>query len=100
MLVFGFEISEGLIPQGPVLFATETSRDAALKEVLQDRLLDEDWRDLVEATAEANYVEPELPSDWTSRWEERTAIEWLLGFSFVGNGDDFELRSFEVDVAW
>jgi hypothetical protein len=28
------------------------------------------------------------------------SIEWLLGFSFVGNGDDFELRSFEVDVAW
>jgi hypothetical protein len=100
MLVFGFEISEGLIPQGPALFATEASRDAALREVLLDRLHDEDWRDLVEATAEANHVEQELPADWMSQWDESTATEWLVGFSFVGNGNDFELRSFEADVAW
>ena len=81
MLVYGFEISEALIPQGPVLFATEASRDAALRGILQGRLRDEDWRDLVEATAEANFVEQELPADWASRWDARTAINWLLAFS-------------------
>jgi hypothetical protein len=100
MLVYGFEISEGLIPQGPALFATEASRDKAFRDLLQDRLRDDDWRDLVAATAEGNYVEQELPADWASLWDERTAVEWLLGFSFVGNGDDFELRSFETELAW
>jgi mRNA-degrading endonuclease YafQ of YafQ-DinJ toxin-antitoxin module len=100
MLVFGFEVSQGLIPQGPVLFLTETSRDAAFRDILQERLRNEDWRDLIQATAEGNFVEHELPADWTSRWDMRTAIDWLLGFSFIGNGDDFELRSFEAEVTW
>jgi hypothetical protein len=100
MLVYGFEASEGLIPQGPELFTTEASRDAALKGVLQSRLLREDWRDLVQATAEANYVERDLPADWAFRWDEGAAAEWLLGFSFVGNGDDFEIRTVEANVEW
>jgi hypothetical protein len=100
MLVFGFEVSEGLIPQGPALFATEASRDAGVREVLQRRLRDEDWRDVVQATAEANFVEGNLPEVWESRWTEQEAVEWLLGFSFVGNGDEFELRSFETALQW
>jgi hypothetical protein len=100
MLVYGFEISEGLIPQGPVLFATEASRDATLRQVLQDRLRHEEWSDLVEATAEANLARQELPAAWASSWDALAAVEWLLGFSVIGNGDDFELRSFETEVGW
>lgn len=96
--VYGFELSEGLIPQGPVLFGTESTRDEALRQFLEGAMVQRNWADLVWATATANYVEHELPPAWRSSWDQTQAIDWLLSFDFVGDGSDFEVRRFEAFV--
>ena len=98
-VVFGFEVSEGLIPQGPDLFATQEARERAIRRLLEGELADRDWRDLVAGTASANYVEADLPVDWRAEWDESRSLEWLLGFDFIGDGDDFELRCFDTVVS-
>ena len=97
-VVFGFEVSEGLIPQGPELFATPPSRDRAIRRFLEHELAQRDWRDLVAGTASANYVEADLPGDWRIAWNESRSLEWLLGFDFIGDGVDFEIRRFEAGI--
>jgi len=97
-VVFGFEVSEGLIPQGPDLFSTQEARDRAIRRFLEIQLVDRDWRDLVAGTASANYVEAELPEDWRIAWDESRSLDWLLGFDFIGDGDDFEIRRFETGI--
>lgn len=97
-LVFGFEVSEGLIPQGPQLFALEEARDQAIGRFLERELGRRDWRDLVTGTAFANYVDADLPSDWRVAWDESRSLNWLLGFDFIGDGDNFEIRRFETGI--
>jgi hypothetical protein len=98
-VVFGFEVSEGLIPQRPELFTSPDPRDQALKQLLKLEFGHRDWRDLVAGTASANYVETELPEDWQDTWDESQSLEWLLGFDLVGDGDDFEIRRFETSIS-
>ena len=97
--LYGFEVSEGLIPQGPVLFFARVERDAELRRLLERELVYREWPDLVRATANGNYVDNELPSGWQDSWDLTHAIKWLTGFDFIGNGDDFEIRSFETGVS-
>jgi hypothetical protein len=97
--VFGYEISEGLIPQEPSLFGTAASRDEDLKLTFTREVAGRDWRDFVAATAESNYVEEDLPNHWYDVWEESHAVDWLLGFDYITNGDSFEIRRFETDIA-
>jgi hypothetical protein len=96
--IFGYEISEGLIPQGPVLFASSDSRDEDHRLTLAREISHRDWKDFVAATAESNYVEGDLPDGWHDLWSEDQAIDWLLGFDYVTNGDSFELRRFETSL--
>ena len=96
--LYGFEVSEGLIPQGPVMFFSRGQRDAELRRLLERELVHREWPDLVRATANGNFADDELPSDWL-HWDQTQAIGWLNGFSFIGNGDDFEIRSFETGVS-
>lgn len=67
-----------------------------MRSVLEDALLHRDWRDLVNATASANYVEDDLPGDWETTWNKPHSVEWLLGFDFIGDGSDLEIRRFET----
>lgn len=97
--LYGFEVSEGLIPQGPVLFLSRIERNAELRRLLERELAHREWPDLVQATASGNYVDDELPLGWQDSWDPGQAIEWLTGFDFIGNGDDFEIRSFETGVS-
>jgi len=97
--VFGYEVSEGLIPQGPILFRMEPSRDNDLKPTLTREVAGRDWRDFVAATAESNYVEDDLPKHWYDVWDESHAVDWLLGFDYITNGDSFEIRRFETEIA-
>jgi hypothetical protein len=97
-VVFGFQVSEGLIPQVPDLFATIEGRDQTMRRFLEVELRRRDWRDLVAGTASANYVEADLPEDWRNAWNESRALEWIRGFDFIGDGDDFEIRSFETGI--
>ncbi len=96
--VYGFEVSEGLIPQGPNLFASREVRNETLRRLLEAEMTHRDWRDLVSATAAGNYVENDLPSNWQEMWTDSVGLEWLLGFNFVGDGDDFEIRCFETAI--
>ena len=96
--IYGFELSEGGIPHGPDLYALEAARDQALRYLLQGELLRGDWRQFVNATAGGNYSEAELPSDWPVRWDPVRALDWLLSFDFISDGDDFEVRSFQTTV--
>jgi hypothetical protein len=96
-VAFGFQVSEGLIPQVPDLYAAMEGRDRALRTFLEDELGHRDWRDLVAATASANYVDADLPRDWQV-WNESQALEWLLGFDFISDGDDLEIRRFETAI--
>lgn len=98
--VFGFEISEGLIPQGPILLHTKRDRDEELRAHLQ-QVVDRprvDWREIVRATAEGNYVHNELPVGWDREWSQAEGIDWLLGFDFISDGDRIEIRRFEAEV--
>ena len=97
--LYGFEVSKGLIPQGPVLFLSLIERNAELRRLLERELAHREWPDLVQATASGNYVDDELPLGWQDSWDPGQAIEWLTGFDFIGNGDDFEIRSFETGVS-
>jgi hypothetical protein len=97
-IAYGFEVSEGLIPQGPDLFSTESTCGAALRGYWEHQLNVRDWRDLVAATAVGNYVDGELPLAWQETWDAAHALKWLLGFDFVTDGDDFELRRFETSL--
>ena len=96
--IFGYEVSEGLTPQGPVLFRSETARDNDLKSTLTREVAQRDWKDFVAATAESNYVEGDLPERWYDLWDESHAVDWLLGFDYFTNGDPFEIRRFETDI--
>jgi hypothetical protein len=96
--LYGFEVSEGLIPQGPELFRTEEARDLALRQYLEREITHRDWRDLVWGTAQGNYANNELPASWRGSWTESRALTWLLGFGFIGDGDRFEIRCFETTV--
>jgi len=98
LTVYGFEVSEGLIPQGPDLFASESRRDQMLRQFLEHEMTNRDWQSFVMATASGNYLEGELPPNWRETWDRSQALEWLLGFDFIGSGDDFEIRSFEATV--
>ena len=97
-IVYGFEVSEGGIPQSPDVFGLELARDQALREVIQDELSRGDWRHFVSATAEGNYVEAEMPSDWRETWNQWQALAWLLGFDFISDGDKLEVRRFETAI--
>jgi hypothetical protein len=96
--VFGFQVSEGLIPQIPDLFATMEGRDRAMRKFLEGELGQRDWRDLVAATASANYVEADLPADWRDAWTASRSLEWFEGYDFIGDGDDLEIRRFETSI--
>lgn len=98
LTVRGFEVSEGLIPQGPDLFASEARRDQALRQFLEHEMTNRDWRNFMMATATGNYVEGELPPNWRETWDRSQALEWLLGFDFISDGDGFEVRSFDASV--
>ena len=101
LTLYGFEVSEGLIPQGPSLFVTERERDEGLRAFLAHVLEERnwtDWRDLVLATAEGNYVEDDLPVGWAEDWGQPEAMDWLLGFDFISDGDRVEIRRFETGV--
>ncbi|MCI0635344.1 MAG: hypothetical protein L0206_15735 [Actinobacteria bacterium] len=88
----------GRYPQGPDLYALEAARDRALRQVIEDELSQGDWKDFVSATAEGNYVETELSSDWRERWDQLHALDWLVGFDFISDGGDVETRSFESTI--
>lgn len=96
--VFGFQVSEGLIPQVPDLFATIEGRDHAMRRFLEGELGRRDWRDLVAGTASANYVEADLPADWRDEWTSSRSLDWLEGYDFIGDGDDLEIRRFETSI--
>lgn len=96
--IYGFEEVMGLIPQGPLLFSTEEARDSALRDLLEDRLTHGDWRAFVQATAEGNYLNSDPQGDWDASWTERKALEWLLGFDYIADGDDLEIRRFETSI--
>jgi hypothetical protein len=96
--VYGFEVSAGLIPQGPVLFKSETARNGELSQLLALELSGRDWKDFVAATAEANHVGGDLPPGWDDAWDEAAAVEWLLNFDYMTNGDSLEIRRFETDI--
>lgn len=95
VLVYGFEVSEGLIPQERGLFWRPETRDAEAESILQLETMRRDWRDLVAYTASANLVESELPPEWDSVWSSEAALLWLTQFDYVGDGADFEMRKFE-----
>lgn len=97
-VVFGFQVSEGLIPQVPDLFATMEGRDRAMRKFLEGALGHRDLRELVAATASANYVEADLPEDWRDAWTASRSLEWLEGYDFIGDGDDLEIRRFETSI--
>ena len=31
-------------------------------------------------------------------WSKPHSVEWLLGFDFIGDGSDFEIRRFETSL--
>jgi hypothetical protein len=97
-MVFGFVVSEGLIPQVPELFSTQDARDQTLRGVLESELEHRDWRDLVSGTASANYIEGDLPVNWQTQWDESRSLEWVMGFDFIGDGANFEIRRFETGI--
>lgn len=96
VIVYGFDVSEGFIPQERALFWTRATRDEAALFRLRQQMEHGDWRDFVEYTATANSVTPEA-DEWRA-WMLDAAVEWLAGFDFVGDGDDFELRKYEAVV--
>ena len=97
-IVYGFEVSEGGIPQGPDLYTVDAVRDRALREFVEEMSRD-NWKDFVTASADGNYVEGELPPNWRERWDQRQAIDWLLGFDFISDGDNLEIRRFITSIA-
>jgi hypothetical protein len=98
IVVFGFDVSEGCIPQERGLFWNPDKRDAEARSIVVDQTQHTDWRNLVAYTAAANFVEQELPPDWAPVWTSEEAIAWVVQFDFAGDGDDFEIRKFEATV--
>lgn len=98
VVVFGFEVSEGCIPEERGLFWNPDKRDAEARSIVEQQAQHTDWRDLVVYTAAANFVEQELPHDWDTVWTSSDAIAWVVQFDFAGDGDDFEIRKFEARV--
>ena len=98
--MFGFQVSEGLIPQVPDLFATMEGRDRTMRRFLEVELRRRDWRDLVApGPLPANYVEADLPEGWRDEWTVSRSLDWLEGYDFIGDGDDLEIRRFETPIS-
>lgn len=93
MLVYGYQISERLIPQSPVLFTSETSRDAVLRWALEDHRRDEDWCDFVHATAEANCAKGDLLTAGSQPGTTKSLLSGLLAFSVVRTATTSRLGS-------
>jgi hypothetical protein len=61
-------------------------------------VIEKRWHDFVLATAAENHVEQELPIGWAEDRDATRAIDWLLGFDFITDGDRVEIRRFDATL--
>jgi hypothetical protein len=97
--VFGFQVSERFIPQGPELFSSEESHDQAPRSVLETELGHRDWRDLVSGTDSANTPMPIFPRTGEPHGTSHPPWNGSWGSTSSATGADFEIRRFDVGVS-